>query len=149
MRTALAAAVLAALLVAAPNAAAKTFNGRYRAEITNARYTDNNTGGDSVGDQLSFTLAVKQNKKKHAKRLGNGKGVCTRIENKSWDCTSDITWIGGHVLLAWKMPDGIRVMRLKVTGGTKLYAGASGEITLTRLIKNNPMYWRADVKIVL
>ena len=75
--------------------------------------------------------------------------MCTRIENTTWDCTTDISWIGGHVLLAWKMPDGIKVMHLKVTGGTKLYAGAGGEITLTRLIKNNPMFWRADVKIVL
>ncbi len=120
-----AAALIAALALAAPAAEAKTFNGRYLTDITNAKYTDNNTGGDSVGDQLSFTVAVKQNKKKHAKRVGKGKGTCTRIENKSWDCTTDISWIGGHVLLAWKMPDGIRVMHLKVTGGTKIYAGAS------------------------
>jgi hypothetical protein len=140
---------LAALVIAVPAAAAKTFNGTYKADITSAKYTDNNTPGDSVGDQLAFKVTVKENKKKRPKKLSRSIGTCDRIEGKAWACKADITWFGGHVLTEWSMVDGQRILHLKVTAGTKLLAGATGEITLTRLIKDNPMYWRASVRIVL
>lgn len=136
------------LVLVAP-ASAKIFKGTYKADITSAHYIDNNTGGDSVGDQLTFKISVKENKKKHAKKLGRGTGSCDRIEGKAWSCKDDITWIGGHVLSEWTMVDGQKVLHQKVTGGTALFAGAGGEIKLTRLIVGNPMYWRADVKITL
>ncbi len=142
-------AVPLALVLAAPASAAKSFKGTYKADITSAKYTDNNTAGDSVGDQLTFKISVRESRKKHPRKLGRGTGSCDRVEGRAWACTDDIAWTGGHVLSGWTMVDGQKVLRQKVTGGTGLFASASGEIKLTRLIAGNPMYWRADVKIIL
>jgi allene oxide cyclase len=84
--------------------------------------------GDSVGDLLTFANPVFDAANKL--QLGTDQGYCVRVVvGKSWECSWTLSLKDGQITVQGPFNDGGDSL-LVVTGGTRGYAGAKGELKL-------------------
>jgi hypothetical protein len=90
--------------------------------------TDTGPEGDSVGDILTFANEVYD--EANAEKIGTDNGYCIRTAvGAAWECNWTITLADGQIVVEGPFLDtGDSV--LAITGGTKAYAGARGEMLL-------------------
>jgi allene oxide cyclase len=84
--------------------------------------------GDSVGDLLTFANPVFDAANKL--QLGTDQGYCVRVVvGKSWECSWTLSLKDGQITVQGPFNDSGDSL-LAVTGGTRGYAGAKGELKL-------------------
>ncbi|MDI1448418.1 dirigent protein [Polyangium sp. 6x1] len=83
---------------------------------------------DTVGDILTFANPVFD--KANANQVGTDQGYCVRTEvGKSWECEWTVFLSEGQISVAGPFFDA-EESELAITGGTGIYAQASGEMRL-------------------
>lgn len=122
----LALAAVAALLVAAAPASAKTT--KWFIDPTHTDRVDVGLVGDSVGDMLITTFVV-HDRSKGGKSLGAGHSVCIRAEaGRASLCTANSSFPGGRMIFSWEEHDGESAFVAAIIGGTGTYKSARGDI---------------------
>jgi hypothetical protein len=91
--------------------------------------TDTGAEGDSVGDLLTFANEIYDEANENV--IGSDNGYCVRtVAPGAWECNWTLTLEGGSITVEGPFLDsGDSVFA--VTGGTGVYADASGQMTLT------------------
>jgi hypothetical protein len=135
--TLLASATLAgggALALAAPSLAAATKQSSKTVFVVEHAITDTEQplrpgGKDEPGDILTFTNPVFN--QANTTQVGHDEGFCTRlnVKNGVWECLWTTFLKGGQLTVQGPYYDHKNSV-LTITGGTGIYAGASGEMTL-------------------
>src|SRR3954469_21324863 len=109
------AAAVAALLVAAVPASAKTT--RMFVQCTHVDTVDSGPAGDSAGDMTIFAFRVHAGTKT-GRRIGAGHGYCVRTEvGRASTCTANTSMPGGRMIFAWEQHDGESATRASIIGG--------------------------------
>ena len=84
---------------------------------------------DSIGDTLAFGNGLFN--AANTKRVGHDQGGCVRTNpGIAWECTWTNFLNAGHITVQGPFYDDGRDSWLSITGGTGLYANASGEMRL-------------------
>jgi|1185.fasta_scaffold68008_2 hypothetical protein len=122
-------AAVAALLVAAAPASAKTM--RMFVQFTHVDAVDVGPAGDSPGDMVITTFRV-HDRTRTGRRIGAGHAVCVRTEvGRASTCTANSSLPGGRMVFAWEEHDGEIAIRAAIIGGTGAYKSARGDIRFT------------------
>ena len=90
--------------------------------------TDTGAKDDSVGDILTFANDMYDAQNKFI--VGSDEGYCLRtVVGKTWECAWSTKLYGGLITVQGPFHDGSDSM-LAITGGTGIYAGATGQMLL-------------------
>jgi len=90
--------------------------------------TDTGAKGDSVGDVLTF--ANKVFNASNTKQIGTDNGFCLRtVVGQAWECFWTLTLSNGSLTVEGPFYD-TKDSVLVITGGTGVYSGAKGEMSL-------------------
>ena len=93
--------------------------------------TDTGEAGDSVGDILTFSNAIYD--EKNEKQVGSDQGYCIRVEvGVSYECNWTLVLEDGQIVVEGPSYDATPSV-LAITGGTGAYADARGQMTLRSL----------------
>ena len=90
--------------------------------------TDTGAKDDSVGDILTFANDIYDARNKYV--VGSDDGYCLRtVVGKTWECAWSTKLDGGLITVQGPFHDGKDSM-LAITGGTGIYVGATGQMSL-------------------
>jgi hypothetical protein len=90
---------------------------------------DIGTTGDSIGDLLAFGNDLYD--AANAEKAGRDEGTCFRSNpGMAWECTWTNILADGSITVQGPFLDSLEDTELAITGGTGVYAGASGTMTL-------------------
>jgi hypothetical protein len=130
-------ATVAMLALAVGTVAASPFNGRGQRPTTftvveralTDAVVDLGASGDSLGDLLTFGNPVYN--AANTVQIGTDQGECFRTNpGVAWECTWTTYLAKGSLTVQGSFPDSLADSTLAITGGTGIYRGARGEMTL-------------------
>ena len=91
--------------------------------------TDLGAPGDSIGDLLTFGNPVFN--AANTTQIGTDQGECFRTNpGEAWECTWTTYLADGSLTVQGTFLDSLADSTLAITGGTGIYRGARGEMTL-------------------
>jgi allene oxide cyclase len=127
-RWVLATTAVAALVAAAPAAAAKQTTIHLVEHANTDATTDTGAPGDSAGDVLTFANPVFN--AADTKQVASDQGFCVRVVvGRSYECTWTNILKGGHIVVQGPFYDSTDSV-LAITGGTGKYVDARGTMKL-------------------